>query len=258
LIALVALSLVTFIGVASTVGIRLLLRFRDRRDVPQLCIGLGFLLIGGLGYPPTVVSGMGTGTVEDTVLPAYALGSLFMNVGVACLLAFTRTAFRPRAPWAGALLWLGSAVLVGASLGSIQALREAPPDAMAFSVTAPWNAALQVVCVLGFGWTAAEAIQCYRRSVRRRTIGLSSPEVTNRFLLWSIFGGGTCAISTINAIVQLAGINPATSWIVHGTMVPLVIASSVAIWLAFLPPAWYLERLGGDAPDAGGGVVARP
>ena len=56
------IALLTFVLAASVVGLRLLALARRTRQLPELLVGVGFSLIGLLGYPLAMLSGFGRGS----------------------------------------------------------------------------------------------------------------------------------------------------------------------------------------------------
>ena len=85
----------SFLAVSTVVGIRLLLLARRTRRLPELAIGLDFILAGSIGYGLLIA-------VESLHLfvPPYSGWASFAGVtaisaGTACLALFTRRVFRP-------------------------------------------------------------------------------------------------------------------------------------------------------------------
>jgi hypothetical protein len=91
-------------------------------------------------------------------------------------------------------------------------------------------------------WLAFEAIHSYSGARKRNRIGLCEAAVVNRYLLWSCFGVFqvlACA-AVIFMAVQVRADGGVSTWsdsLVSGTE----IASIVMLWLAFFPPAAYLN-----------------
>ena len=125
-----------FVLAASIVGVHLLLLARRTGQLPELLVGVGFSLIGLLGYPLAMISGFGRGAVSEVNLGMWVAGMLIMNAGLTCLYAFTARVFRSGQTWA----WLAVAVLtignLGSASGSWRALAAAPPEALSYHVTA--------------------------------------------------------------------------------------------------------------------------
>jgi hypothetical protein len=229
-----------FVVVSALVGVRLLRLARRTRALPELALGLAFLLVGALGYPLGLAS-IWPGLPAPLARASFALANLATGVGSAAVFVFTCAVFRPDAGWARALVWLGALVLgVQSAFGVARALVAEPasfaePD-LGFSVR-------QAATAFSYGWTACEALRYRALLLRRLALGLAEVEVVNRFGLWALAGGGAFLGSSVMSGVSLAG---ATPW--HDplalTAVGLggVIAAACAA-LAFLPPRAYLDWL---------------
>jgi hypothetical protein len=108
-----------------------------------------------------------------------------------------------------------------------------------------------LLCFAGYGgcflWSAAESLLQHRMALRRQALGLADPVVASRFLLFAVYGLAATGILLANAAAVLLGFNLATSLVVLGPSAVLGLAAGAAIYLAFLPPRWYLARLGASA-----------
>ena len=62
------ICLLLFIVVSTLVGVRVLMLARRTRGRPELLMGAGMVLIGGVGYPSTILAGFG-GTVGAMNVP---------------------------------------------------------------------------------------------------------------------------------------------------------------------------------------------
>lgn len=247
MLVVAGISTLIFIAVCSLVGVRLLLLAHRTGRQEELLCGLGFTLIGLLGYPVTMVSGQGVGTVAETHVTLFLAGSFFTNCGLGCFYAFTGRVFRRGAVWAIGLNALGCGALAAGFLGNAGALLGASPDASSFEVTWAWHIPLQVASLGCFLWMSVEAVLEYRRSLRRRRLGLTDARSSNRFLLWTLFGASTMALSGVFAVVHWMGIPGVSSPVVHISSAVLGGLSSVAVLLAFLPPRFYRHWLAGSA-----------
>jgi len=243
MLVLVAISLLVFIGVCSTVGLRILWHARHTRGRAEWLCGVGFTSIGLVGYPASLASGQGVATVGEVHLAVFVVGTLFVNGGIAAFFAFTAQVFRSGSTWAWGLAATSALVLAAGAIGSAHALAVADPATSSFAVTASWNFVLQIASTVCFGWTALEAALQFRAASRRLALGLVEPLVVDRFRLWSIFGFSTMGLSSVFIAVQLAGQAPADSVVVHVSSGVLGTLSSVAVYLAFLPPRRYLARV---------------
>ena len=94
-----------------------------------------------------------------------------------------------------------------------------------------------------FVWSAIGGLSHYAAARRRVAIGLLAPAVANRFLLFAIYGLSCTAIALANAAAIVLRLDIATSLVVVVPSAVFALVSSAAMFLAILPPAWYLERL---------------
>ncbi len=241
-----ALAMLVFVVVCSAVGVRILRRARKSGGTELAC-GLGFVLIGLLGYPLTAASGNGLKVVGEVSLPLTLAGMLFTNAGLACFFEFTRRVFRPGELWARALSLLSIAALVVSLVTYAVRLATAPAEMPSFEATYTDSIFMNLLCMLCFGWIAAEGLHQWRLAVRRQQLGLGDAVVSNRFLLWGLFGGSTTLMVFVLFAVTLSGQAAAHSLVGQLAMAVFGVTSSLAATLAFFPPQGYLARLHGQA-----------
>jgi hypothetical protein len=244
--ALAGFCLLLFVVVASSVGVRVLLLARRTKGRPELLMGAGMVAISGVGYPTTIVAGFGGPVGEMSVL-GYAAGSLFTNIGIALIYAFTQQVFRAGVGWARALVGLGCAFMAVSLAGTTASLARAEGAELSHLVARGWLGFAMVGYSACFLWTAVEGLVHYRMALRRLAIGLADPVVANRFLLWGLFGLMATGINVASAAGNVLGIDPSRSPLVLVPMGVLGAIASVAMYLAFFPPAWYLARVRGGA-----------
>jgi hypothetical protein len=245
-----AVSLLIFVVASSVVGLRLLALTWRTRELPELLVGLGFTVIGVLGYPIAMLSGFGRGSVAQMNVDMWFAGVLVMDAGLACLYAFTARVFRAGQPWAlgFAALLAGASVVSG--VGALAELRAAPPEALSFRVTTSWILVGQVASGAGFAWIGVESWLQLGMARRRQSLGLGDLVVANRFLLWVLFAGFATGMNVANSCALLAGVSAAESRWVQAAMAVFGLSASISMYLAFLPPARYLRWLRGDAREA--------
>ncbi len=243
---LVLLSTAAFIAIGALVGARLLaLAFRTR-ELTDFLVGASLFLLSGVSYPLALVSGqeeMALGTARALAV-ASALGFGLGWVGV---YFFTQRVFRRDDPSAKGLALLGSALLVIGTASRIQQALVAPDAA---TLRNPGGLAFMVegAALLVYLWTALEGFGAYAQARRRLALGLADPVVANRFLLWGCVG--VCAFVSVapGYVISAAGGDSMAS---HGALLATAfggLACSVALQLAFLPPAAYLRWVRATAP----------
>jgi hypothetical protein len=235
---LVNLSVLSYVVIVALVGARMLLLARRTRGLPELLIGGGSVLICGVGFPLSVASGFG-GELEQLNAPLWVASEFLTQLGIVLMYGFTQQVFRPGVGWAKALIAGVAFALPVALVGAAVALANAPAEASSVIVTRVWLLSCFVPYAGAFVWTAAESFHHYRMARRRQALGLADAVVVSRFLLWGCYGLAATGILAANAVGVVLGHNISTSLVVLLPAGVLGLAASVAIYLVFLPPAWY-------------------
>lgn len=252
--SLYILSTAVFGIMAIAIGIRLELLHRRTGKLAERLLGLGIMCTAGLGYMVMMVGLIGRGMAggEDAP-PAFwwitFVGWIFHNIGVVCMLSFTRLVFRPEELWAKVLVGAMTAVLWVSWIAYVA------DGSMAAGV--PGTAYWVMMSVIGTypSWSGIEAFRYYRIMRRRVVLGLAQPVVVNRFLLWGLASMCAAASIWVINIPSLLGVLSS-----GGTVNPLMsicmmvtglfgLATVCLYWLTFFPPTWYLERLEEPAGD---------
>jgi hypothetical protein len=239
---LVALCVLVYVAIVTVVGARMLLLARKTRGRPELLLGAGSLLVVAVGFPTSVASGFG-GPVGGVHVALWMASELGTQLGIVLLYAFAQLVFRPDARWARRLV-VGVAIYLPVCLvGAGRALASAAPELGSVAVTRGWL----LLCYVGYGgcflWSALESLRQHRMAVRRQELGLGDPVVANRFLLFSVYALAATGIMLANAVAAALGLNLSTSLVVVVPSAVLGLAAGVAVYLAFLPPSWYLARV---------------
>lgn len=225
----------TLAGVCFVVAGIPLLRLASRTGkFPERILGWTFLLMGisyGFYQIPIIFSAL-----AELEGPFSFVGRLLYAASVVAVAFFTREVFRKNEAWARWLPW-GFLALIVAGLclsgfyGDLEGM--APLSNPGFWVE--WAGEISP-CL----WVALEGFLQYRKSGRRARFGLSDPTVTNRFLLWSLFGVMQMATLVVlvpmNIEYETRGVYSTAMDALEGAFEMLTIAM---IWLAFFPPALY-------------------
>jgi len=226
------------LAVSLTVGIRLLLLARRTRKLPELAMGLNFVLAGFLGYALLVAA------ESLHLFPGHlaGFGSFFGVTGIAiggvfvCL--FTQQVFHPQGRVARVVLalltgWLGLAIYGAWILHVVR-----PPDGFGVWM-GHWAAHLGLLAA--YGWSTGESLRYYALMRRRVQVGVGDPIVANRFLLWGFGTLATVLVTLLYITMQLLG-----HWELPESLVGvsslLVLVTAIAEWLAFFPPHSYRRR----------------
>jgi len=228
-----AVGLIAFAVSSLAVGVRLLMLGRRTRGIPELAVGLGFVIGCVVGYvPETVVlsTDFMSPEREATVL---AVTQVAIRLAAISVLVFTRYVFRAREAWAKgfAFLLVVALAMSWVAFPSTRIYAESSRDLF-------WYDFFAVARSLAVAWGATESLIYYAKSRRRMRLGLAEALVTNRFLLWGI---GLVSLTLLMASTLLAsamGVDPAVSgWVLFESFAGLVGAST--LWLTFFPSKAY-------------------
>jgi hypothetical protein len=226
--------------------VRLVALWSRTRRSPELLIGLGVLGIGPCGFAFAVFSSLLTGSRPLASQLLWGVAVFAMNLGGAATYVFTWSVFRRSEAWARALVWSAGALFLATFLADGWLHHFRFPGDVQGTLSLQLSGWLRIGAL---GWGAGESLRYYAIMRRRAALGLADPVVQNRFLLWGLGIGAAAWGSLVATVVPLAtgvpslemtGVQLSSS--LHG------LAAAVAMWLAFLPPAWYLRRF--EAPSA--------
>jgi len=234
--------LVLYTATSLVVSVRLILRSRRSRGVPELLMGLTFLAAPGTGYPLAVLAPAMPS--RELTIAAIVIGEALIVFGCSCFLLFNAKVFRPSASWPTAAACVGIAALVVGGTGVVLAYLSTPDLALVGERSRGAMALLLFTLGLGYAWTATEGTRYHACWRRRLALGLAEPMVANRFLLWAVAGVVSTVWNSIGAYYLLAGANVMTH------PVPLLatslggLVSAVLQILIFMPPGWYARWVG--------------
>jgi hypothetical protein len=226
------------VSVNLAVGLRLLWRGSRGRSGPETLLGAAFALDGiewllwllAL-YTPAVDTPLGT--------LFSAACRVFIVAHNLCLLAFTRLVFRPESRGALAAVWLSAAVILIGLLGGF-----ATGDWSGSRSDRPWLWLELSGLLVAYAWTLVESGRHYARMRRRHEHGMADAVLTNRFLLWAVYGGATLGTSLVwmfaALVVARGGVYP---YAFDAIMIGSTVVAAVAIWFAFFPPSAYRRWL---------------
>lgn len=241
------LCLVLYVAVATGIGSRLLWVGARGGRRPELLLGAGTLLVATIALPMSVASGFG-GRVGDVHSTLWAVSEFLTQIGIVCLYAFTQQVFRPRVGWSRAIITTAAVVLPLALLGAVDGLANSAPDVISVRATGGWLLFCQFGYMGAFVWSAVEGLTHHVTAKRRVAIGLVDPAVANRFLLFAIYGLCCTAIGFAYVVAIVLGLDIATSPVVTVPSAIFSVISSIAMFLAIFPPAWFLERVRAGRP----------
>lgn len=229
-----------FVLASLVLGGRLMLLARRTRGFPELTLGAGLFLMGGVGYPLLVVAQEAT-VLDREVRFALAVAYMFLSVvGMWGIGLFTRHVFRPREAWAKAAVMMIPVGYVAGAWGQI----DGPGlGALLAGESGPWLLT-SYVGIATMGWAATESFRYYGMLRKRLALGLADPVVADRFRLWAFAIYSASAISALGMLLQeVFGIPVSGTNAGHLVVGPLGLVASFSLWLAFQPPAAYVRRV---------------
>lgn len=246
-----AIGGLSFILTSLVTGARMLLLARRTRQIPEFVLGLGLFMMGGLGYPLTLLGELGS-FLPDGVRTAL-VGANYVNtiIGQVLVVFFTIRVFRPESSRAKASLWIIAALFVGIFCFHV-ATSGIRPIALGGSKAPIPHTLLTILCL---GWAGTESFLYYLKLRRRRALGLADPLLVNRIFLWGL--GMLCAmtLTSVSAAINALGIafNQSTPGILTTGVMGTLCAASV--WFAFFPPAAYARWVRSRAAIGSGSAV---
>ena len=237
--SLVWVGFIAFFIVALATGVRLIALWFRTRELPELLIGIGVLGIGPVGFGALVaaasVSASQPGLGE--VLSFFGVVAVIAGVFAKCL--FNWQVYHPQSGFVKAIVGVVALTLAGVFLYRLLVV--------GFALRSPGSpeqllqSGIQTACLL---WGAIESLRYWVLMRRRARIGLADSVVTNRFLCWGI-GAGAAGMGTgVGTVASVVAGLPTMemSWVIVSSSAHGFVAA-VAIFFAFLPPAWYVARL---------------
>ena len=232
----------SFLVICIVGGVRLLLLARRTGQLPERVLGLGLLLMGGVGTPLAAAARSPLEMSATLRLALMLLHGLTMAVGFGGFALFTQRVFRPNARWARLFAWtLPVAYLVFAGVIAIEPGGLAKATNVGGGGLGIGYTGMGVAGLLVLAWAAFEALRHVAVLRRRMRIGLADPVVIDRIQLW----GGAMALGTMmsgaTVVSSAMGIDLLGNATGMGFLAVLGVVAATGIYLAFLPPAFYLR-----------------
>jgi len=224
-------------------GVRLLRLGQRTGETPERLLGGAFFFMGvstGLYVLPVFSA------FESLWTPLVFAGRVTYVLPVVMIAVFTRHVFRPDERWSNWLVWFAAILQVSGIGGSALA-----GDPAGYSIRNGGFWVEWVGYTLPFAWVSVEAFAQYRNARRRMQLGLCERLVSNRYLLWALFGllQASWSVVLIPQYYVYEMMNQFTTFwdALYGG---ITIASLVMIWLVFFPPSFYQNWINKPATGA--------
>jgi hypothetical protein len=224
-------------------GLRVHLHARRVGGLPDRMIGIFFMCLG-LGAIPALIGSGADWISEDWDQLARGLGHTTMSVGYAALAVFAWRCFGPNSAVRRALAFGVVATLAGLLVahGVVDGFRDG-------EVVRATSLARGFV----LAWAFAESLH-YRNQLRRRlALGIADALVTNRFTLWCLWTGSLLGTNLVMIGVRwvlpdFEAASPLLQAAIRISMCVLGLTAVGSLFLAFFPPARYVQRVRASAP----------
>jgi hypothetical protein len=228
-----------FVLACLIVGLRVLLLAYRTGELPELCMGLGLVLMGGLSYPINVTARLAVGMSDEVRLALMLLSQLLMLVGCIAIAIFNARVFRPHARWPLALV-----AGIGLGLVGFFLLQCWTDGFLAFVLEGRGIYRFSIIVHgIPYLWAFIESTLYFMQLRKRRALGLADPLVTNRIRLWSITTGAATILNQLMILLEILRIDSATSPVAGAIVGPVGMVAAVCLWLAFDAPAAYTRRV---------------
>ena len=179
--------------------------------------------------------------------PMFGISLLAVGIGAFSVFVFNWRVYHPDSKKVQLLVWIAGGGLVAAWLSDV--VLSGFHNPYDFTPQYLCRSLLQVSCLL---WGSAEAFRYGFKLRRRLRLGLADPVVANRFFLWGVGAGAAGVGSLIGVTTQAITGMPLLDvpWLTLSSSFHGLVAA-IAMWLAFVPPARYLNwvrRLASEQP----------
>jgi len=174
---------------------------------------------------------------EALIPPLFLFGSLLtLHLGTITFAIFTRAVFRNQERWA---LWLVAGI-VGCLIIGVAGSVWVGDWGGEYPLSHPWWWVTRVGSAAPYVWMGTEGLAQYVKARRRRQLGLCTPQVCNRFLLWGLAGALWVILEVVEAadyiVYQSTGQWSDSLFVLVGLFEAV---PAGVIWLVFFPPTFY-------------------
>lgn len=215
------------------VGVRLLRIAAYTHQTPELTIGVSYVLTGGFGFPPMLLSGEVWRTQHDLAILLQVFALFPILAGILAISVGAWRIFRPRERWPLILLagiWITTGICAGFALAAEQQ-----------DEFGRWFWYAIGFATAGWVWMSVEAFRLSTLLSRRARYGLASAEVANRVLLWGV-ASVAAVMSTLFGLLSVGTHDPSLRYALRISQSAVQWACILSMWLAFFPPQAYRRR----------------
>lgn len=234
--------LALFVVILGSVGVRLVMLWRRTRELPELSLGAGLLLVS-LSMPFSAVGRLPATALEPIGRICFSAGMFAIAAGISLMVCFNYLVFRRGSAWGLALLALLCGMLLGAA--AFMSLANGAAESVVASIRAmrPGTLAMLATILICFGWGGSESFRCRRAQTRQMALGLGDAVVANRFWLWCV-----ASITSSLLLLVLIGCVMAEMTILREPAPLMTISAagtvmSMSWYLTFFPPERYLRLI---------------
>ena len=192
--------------------------------------------------------------VSARIAPQQSTHAHFASIRNTVSVKAKKLASPAQTKWAWALCCGAILALTICGFGRIGALASADRAALAVAAGKPWSLAIGTLSTLCYGWLGLEGMLEWTKSRRRLVLGLADAAVSNRFLMWGLFGISTTILSSFLLFLQITTVGGSQSLPGQLAMTLFGLVSAGTVILAFFPPERYLAWV--RARHAGAGASA--
>ena len=241
-----AIGGLSFIVASLITGARLLLVARRTRELPELALGFGLFLMGGLGYPMTLLAEFGAFLPDAARTGLVATNTAASVTGLTLFAFFTARVFRPESGLARLSVWAIGLLFCAAFAWRAMTYGFAP---MALGGSRPLLLH-SAVTLVALAWASIESFVYHARLRKRMRLGLTDPILANRMWLWAQGMMAAMFLTGISSAFAVLGIpfNETTGGVLTIGILGTLAAGS--IWFAFFPPAAYVRWIRARAAAA--------
>ncbi len=238
---LAGLSFLATLVAGFAVGRRLLWLARESHRAAESFLGLAVSALALAAALEVAAMEMAHGGHVDAAYPVETVALFLHSVSASSLSFGIWRVFHPDRRWAFYLCVLTSALLFDSWMAVI--LPGCHTSVTGFTV---WFHLHVATRAFASAWGATAALLYYRRARRRLALGLVDRFTCHRFGLWGF------ALACTAGILATALFTNVTKGVLVFAWMPALLAVSLlglagafALWLAFLPPEFYVRRIEG-------------